>query len=265
MSCTLITGASAGIGQGLAALFAKAGRPLILVARNEARLQATAAELEATHKAQVTLIPMDLAKQGAATKLYKKTKELGLEIDILVNNAAMLSSGNFHTLAATEAEQLMALNITNLVTLTRLCLDDMLSKQHGRILNLSSLAAFQPIPGLACYAASKAFVLSFTEALSEELNDTGVSVTALCPGLTDTHAAAENIRALESVLGNLPELLLADIASVAQSGYDACMQGTVVEVPGIANKATSMLVQMQPKWLLRKLTGIGSRWLSRQN
>ena len=265
MNCTLITGASAGIGKGLAALFAKAGRPLVLVARNEEKLKETAAELEATYSTKATIIPMDLARHGAATQLYKKTKELDLEIDILVNNAATLGSGNFHKLTAPDIEQLLVLNITNLVTLTRLCLDDMLSQQQGRILNLSSLAAFQPIPSLACYAASKAFVLSFTEALSEELNGTGISVTALCPGLTDTAAAAENIRVLEGVLGNLPELLLTDIKSVAQSGYDACMQGTVVEIPGVANKATSILMQMQPKWLVRKLAGMGSRWLAKQN
>ncbi len=259
MGYALITGASAGIGRALAKAFSRAGQPLILVARNQKRLEETSEYLRQNHRVKVECIVMDLSDQGAAARLYEKIA--GFEVDTLVNNAGSFFTGSLMKKSPEELERLVTLNATNLTVLTRLLLNDMLQQGYGRILNVASVAAFSPIPGMACYAASKAFVLYLTEALSEELKDTGVSVTALCPGFTDTEMAQEVMTALEKNFGNLPELFLSTPEQVAQAGYDACMEGRAVEVPGLANKLFSAWSQVQPKWLLRRLTGKASRWL----
>lgn len=263
MSCVLITGASAGIGKALATCFAQQGNDLILVARNRDRLAEVAVELADSYRVRADMVAADLAEPKAAGALYGNIQELQQRVDVLVNNAAAMEMHNFDDIAPEKLERLMTLNMSTLVMLTRLFLPDMLTQAKGHILNVASLAAFQPMPGMACYAASKAFVLSFTEALAEELKDTGVLATVLCPGFTNTDMASAGLEKLRAEFGNLPDLFMAEPASVARAGYDACMKGAVVEVPGLANKALSLWSQTQPRWLLRKLAGASARILSR--
>jgi uncharacterized protein len=150
--------------------------------------------------------------------------------------------------------QLLQHNVVALTTLTRLFLEPMLRRAHGRILNVASISAFAPIPGLALYAASKAFVLSLTEAMSEELKGTGVSITALCPGFTETPMMQQSPRA-----SRLPPIMVMDAVSVAQHGVNACLAGEVVHVPGYANSAFATGVRYLPRALTRTLGGSVSR------
>lgn len=261
MSYVLITGASAGIGQAFAEVFAQAGHPIILVARNQERLTEAADQIKSNYLVDTKTISIDLSDPGAATKLYHKVANFKLEVSTLINNAAAFETGLLADASPDTIERLLTLNISSLTLLTRLFLNDMLERNQGQILNVASVAAFQAMPGMACYAASKAFVLSLTEALSEEFKNSGVSITALCPGFTNTEMASKTVEALESNLGNLPELFLANPRDVAKAGYDACMKGEALKVPGMANKLFSAWSQTQPKWLWRKLSGSAFRWL----
>lgn len=263
MGFALITGASGGIGKAFTDVFAETGKDLILVARNQDRLADVAEQLTDQYGICAETISMDLSDQNAGQKVYEAVKTLGREVDVLVNNAGAFETGDFSDMAVETIERMMLLNTLNLTTLTRLFLDDMLAQRNGHILNVASLAAFQAMPGMACYAASKAFVLSFTEALASELQNTGVSATVLCPGFTNTDMALETLEKLQGSLGNLPDLLMAEAEQVAEAGYDACMRGAAVEVPGWTNKAFSLWSQTQPRWLLRKLAGNASRLFSK--
>ena len=153
------------------------------------------------------------------------------------------------------------LNAATLATLTRLLLPDMLARGSGRILNVASLAAFQAVPALALYAATKAFVLSFSEALAEELRGSGVTVTALCPGFTATDMVQDINH--EGALFDVPRFLQSDVRAVAQQGYDACMAGETVRIPGIANQMSALWTQTQPRALVRTLSGVFGRQLLR--
>lgn len=265
MSLILVTGASGGIGQAMAQIFAKAREDLILVARRKNKLEEFAEELMSDYGIQVDTISMDLSAQDAASTLYEKVQASGREVDILVNNAAAIETGDFADMQPERLEQLITLNISTLTLLTRLFLSDMLARNKGRILNVSSMGAFGPIPGMACYAASKAFVLSFTESLVEELVGTDVTATVLCPGFTKTEMAMDGLKNLSFELGNLPHLFMAEPDKVAQAGVDACLKGVAVEVPGVANKMAFLWNQTQPRWLRRKVAGSASRWLSRMS
>ncbi len=182
----LITGASAGIGLELAKAFAQRGRPLILLARSRERLTEIARELTATQGVQVTILPADLSLPGAGEAAFDALRRDGIAVDILVNNAGVICEGDFARLPLEDPLRLLQINVVALTALTRLFLPPMLERRSGRILNVASIAAFAPVPRIAVYAAAKAYVLSFTEALSEELRDSGVTATALCPGFTDT-------------------------------------------------------------------------------
>jgi short-subunit dehydrogenase len=182
--CALITGASSGIGRELATLFARDGYDLTLVARDRAMLARIGDELTRVHGVAVDVIAQDLSHPNAAAEVYRELKRRSIKIDVLVNNAGFGTYGPFvDSDAATESEMLQ-LNIVALTKLTRLFLEDMLAKREGRILNVASTAAFQPGPLMAVYYASKAYVLSFSEALANELRDSGVTVSTLCPGPT---------------------------------------------------------------------------------
>ncbi|MEM7018349.1 MAG: SDR family oxidoreductase [Pseudomonadota bacterium] len=252
----LITGASAGIGSELAKVFAAHDFDLVLVARSKDKMQKLAREIKTTHGVEVTVIAMDLLGQGAAQELYETVQEENLSIDVLVNNAGLLSFGGFKDMALEEIENIIQLNLMVLTQLTHLFIQDMVAQGAGKILNVASLGGFQPVPSLAAYAAGKAYVLSLTEALSEELRGTGVTLTALCPGLTDTdmvHSAETN--------SNLaaPSVFLMTPEEVARDGYKACMSGQVIKVPGLANQASANWVRMQPRWLVRRLGGLFAR------
>jgi short-subunit dehydrogenase len=247
----LITGASSGIGTELARLFAKHGYQLVIAARREERLNALASELGI--KTTVHPVPVDLAKAKGPQRLIDRITELGIEVDVLVNNAGVISTVPMLDADRRTLTELINLNVRALTELTHHYGRKMAARGYGRVLNVASVASFQPVPGMSVYAASKAFVLSLTESLSEELRGTGVTVTALCPGPTRTEMAA----ALEDA--GLASWFLADAAAVAREGFDACRAGEVIRVPGIANQVLVSWSQYQPRWLVRVLGGMAAR------
>jgi hypothetical protein len=257
----LITGASAGIGAELARIFAEKGHDLVLVARRRERLESLAAELR-DRAVDVAVIAQDLALPGAAANLVGTLEERGFGVDVLVNNAGVAYGGAFAKMGPAKVAELLQLNVAALADLTTRLLPAMLARRSGRILNVSSLSAFQPVPTMALYAASKAFVLSFSESLSEELKGTGVTVTALCPGLTDTDMVAE-ATGVHSGLPEVPKLFVANVRDVALEGYHACMNGQAVRVPGIGNQLGALWSSTAPRWLVRTMGGLVARQLLR--
>jgi len=181
-------------------------------------------------------------------------------IDLLVNNAGVLAHGSFVELPAQRHQQLIDLNVSGLTAMLAAFVPPMVARGQGRVLNVASIAAFQPVPSLASYAATKAYVLSLTESLSEELKGTGVSITALCPGITAT-GMLEQARAEHAELARLPGFVIGSAEAVADEGFEACMQGEVIRVPGVLNLATVLAGRATPKWLLRRVSGALTRQL----
>ncbi len=258
MGRVLITGASAGIGAELARVFAKHGHKLALVARSEDKLKSLAAELKADFQTDAIVVPADLSTAKGVTTVVAALDKRQVEIDILVNNAGVLEVGNFCDTPTDDLLNLVNLNIAALTHLTSLLLPRMVERKLGRVLNVASLAAFQPLPSMGAYAASKAYVLALTEALSEELRGTGVKVTALCPGLTDTDMVA-GIKARSTTAASMPSILISDPKDVAREGYRALMAGRVIHVPGLPNRLSAAWAQITPRWLTRTLTGFAVR------
>lgn len=244
--CALITGASSGIGRELATLFARDGYDLTLVARDRAALARIGDELTRVHGVAVDVIAQDLSRPNAAAEVYRELKRRSIKIDVLVNNAGVGTYGPFADSDAAIEGEMLQLNIVALTQLTRLFLKDMLAKGEGRILNVASTAAFQPGPLMAVYYASKAYVLSFSEALANELRDSRVTVSALCPGPTQTgfrrRARMEESRLFESGV--------MDAATVAAIGYRGLMQGRTVIIPGMKNRLLALAVRFAPRHLV---------------
>jgi short-subunit dehydrogenase len=201
----LITGASSGIGEALAHGFAGAGFDVILVARSEATLKALSQALVAQHGHAAHVLPADLAKRDAAAQLLAAVERNGWTVDVLVNCAGVLEQGAFTSIAPAKHQQIIDLNISGLTAMLSAFVPGMVQRGSGRVLNVASVAAFQPIPTLASYAASKAYVLSLSESLAEELRGTGVTVTALCPGITATNMLTQAAGANDK-LNQLPRL-----------------------------------------------------------
>ena len=260
MDVTLVTGASAGIGQALATECAKDGRDLVLIARGEARLREVGKSLATRYGITAHPIAMDLAAPEAPEALVAAVREKGYRVEMLINNAAAFSRSAFVNTDLGTLKEMLQLNVVNLTLCTHLFLDEMLQANRGYLINVSSLAALQAIPNLACYAASKAYVLSFSEALAMELSHTGIKVCALCPGLTDTEIGQETLAQMPPQLGQLPELALMSTEAVARAGYRACLEGKTLEVPGALNKAVALFGQTQPRRFMRRLLGGASRW-----
>lgn len=216
----LITGATSGIGRELAILFAQEGYRIIIVARNEKRLEETAELLREKGSPFVIPISCDLSVVGNAQQLYSDVSSRNVQIDVLVNDAGAGEHGFFNETSLEEELAIIQLNVASLVQLTKLFMKEMVERNDGKILQLASIASYQPTPLLAVYAATKAFVLSFTDALINELKGTNVTMTALIPGATDTEffarANAEHVKATEH---------LQDPAIVAKVGFDALMKG----------------------------------------
>lgn len=249
----LITGASSGIGYELAKCFARNGHALVLVARSVSVLETLADELKSDHGVSVMVIAKDLAKPNTPEEIYRELGAAGVEIDILVNNAGFGHYGLFRETSLSEELDMVQVNIVALTHLTKLLLPRMVERRRGRILNVASTAAFQPGPMMAVYYASKAYVLSFSEAIREELRGTGVTVTALCPGPTRTafqkNAGIERIR--------LVQWTSMDARQVALLGYHGLMQGKRLVVPGLFNKLTVLGVRLAPRalasWMVRQV------------
>jgi len=246
----LVTGASGGIGEALARLLAAGGANVVLLARSAERLASLAAELSAAHRVQATVLAHDLSAPGAAEAIVAELSTRELTIDILVNNAGFGTYGPFATTSADEELALMQVNIVALTMLTKRLLPSMIERRHGRILNVASTAAFQPGPLMAVYYASKAYVLSLSEALSKETEGTGVTVTCLCPGPTATgfqDRAQMGESKLFSTLG------VAGAAGVARAGYDGMMAGRAIVVPGLTNKIGVQMLRVAPRALVRSM------------
>jgi short-subunit dehydrogenase len=254
----LITGASSGIGEALAKRFAQNGHALVLVARNTARLESLAATLSADYGVKVWVEAADLARPAAAQELGAALRRRRIAIDVLVNNAGVLWQGEFASTPLRQHQEMIDLNVAGLTGMLAQFLPPMCRRGHGHVLNVASIAAFQPIPLLATYAATKAFVLSLTESLAEELKDRGVTVTALCPGITATQMLS-SATAANGRLAKLPGILIGDAEKVADEGYRACMQGEVIRVPGAVNQAVTLASRATPKWLLRRVVGTLAR------
>ena len=254
----LITGASSGIGEALTHNFADYGHDLVLVARSEDKLKALAAALEAEHSVKVLVLPADLSEPDAVEKLVATVKRRRRVPDVLVNCAGVLEQKHFVKMKPAGHQAIIDLNISALTAMLAHLLPLMAARGTWRVLNVASIAAFQPIPLLATYAASKAYVLSLTESLSEELKGTGVTMTALCPGITATNMLNVATDA-NGQLAKLPDFLIGNVDDVAQDGFDACMRGDVICVPGVINRAAMLASRSTPKWLLRRVGGYLAR------
>jgi short-subunit dehydrogenase len=238
----LVTGGTSGIGYELAKLLAHDGYNLVIVARSSDRLLEVSDELQDLG-IDVLLLDKDLSDPAAARQIYHELKEQGIQIDVLINNAAQGQRGKFHEVPLERHLEIMQLNMTSLVSLTRLFLDDMVSRNNGKILNLASVVSKTPAPEFCVYAASKAFILSFSEALSKELENTKITITALIPGRTDTDFfhKADMVDTKE-----YQDHSLADPAEVAKDGYEALMSGDHRVVSGVKNKVMVGMMNSMP-------------------
>jgi hypothetical protein len=239
----LITGGSTGIGLELAKIFAENGHNLILVARDNGELQAAKSQLN-VNDIDVVTISKDLFEPDAAFELYDEIKQKGLDVAILVNDAGQGQYGLFAETDIQRDLEIVQLNILSLLTLTKLFLKDMLDRGEGKILNLSSIASKAPGPWNSVYHGTKAFVQSFTEAIRSELKDSGVSVTALLPGATDTDFFNKAGMQDSKIMQDKDKL--ADPAKVAKDGYDALMAGDNKVISGMKNKMTVGMSNIMP-------------------
>lgn len=254
----LVTGASSGIGETLAGCFAAAKHDVILVARNEGKLKALAEKLAAQHGVAVSVQPADLSQPGAAEKLLAALSRKQSSVDVLVNCAGVLEQGAFTAIDQAKHQAIIDLNISGLTAMLSAFVPGMVERGRGRVLNVASVASFQPVPTLASYAASKAYVLSLSESLSEELRDTGVTVTTLCPGITATNMLTQAAGANDKV-GQLPGFLIGEVQQVADQAFAATMRGDAICVPGIINQAAMIASRGTPKWLVRRIGGLLGR------
>jgi hypothetical protein len=248
----LITGASSGIGKALANQFAQDGYQLVLAARGVAKMQSLADELQRQFKVSVTVIGADLETHDGAARLHADIKARGIVLSALVNNAGYGAFGEFKDSALVSAVAMMQLNMNTVVVLTKLFLPDLLATR-GKILNTASTAAFQPGPYMAVYYATKSFVLSFSEAIACELEDTGVTVTALCPGPTASGFQDK------AELGNsalIKGKKLPTSEEVAALGYRAMQRGQRVYIPGFVNWAMAQSMRFTPRNLATKVVKI---------
>ncbi len=247
----LVTGASAGLGAGFARRFAEARRHVALVARRTDRLDALAKELSAAHGVQAIPLAYDLQDPAAPGALVAELERRGYAIDLLVNNAGFGARGEF---ASADRERLLGmvdLNVRSLVDLTHRVLPGMIARRRGGILNLASTAAFQPGPYMAVYYATKAFVLSWSEALHEELKPHGIHVSALCPGPTDTEFG--EIAGMKDT--PMFRMLAADADAVVRDGIAGLRGNVAVKVSGVVNAVMAQSIRISPRFLARRLAG----------
>jgi short-subunit dehydrogenase len=241
----LITGATSGLGYEFVKLFANDGYNLVLVARNEKKLE----EIKQSYtNIEVTIIPKDLSGRGAAKVVFEEMENRGIDIDVLVNNAGFGLMGKFDELDIQKQLNMIQLNVSALTELTYYCLQKMKQRNSGKILNVASTAAFQPGPLMAVYYATKAFVLSFSEALVEELSGSSITVTTLCPGATKTNFGS--VASVESTK-MFSKAMASDL--VAKSGYEALMRGKRVIITGGLNKAGALGAKFMPRSIAAKI------------
>lgn len=251
----LITGGSVGIGAALAEVFAGRGHDLILVSRNRETLEARGRAIRERFGVEVVCLPEDLADSQGPRRLFEAVAGGGLDVHYLVNNAGVGVYGKF---AATDLDaelKMIQLNVSSVVDLTKRFLPSMIARRRGRILNIASTAAFVPGPWMSVYFATKAFLLSFSQAIDYELKPNGITVTTLCPGPTESEfkvrAGSERSRLFEAFVMDAPR--------VARVGYDAMMQGKPVAIPGLRNKLIPVAARMTPRPLIAALSHRAAR------
>lgn len=247
----LLTGASEGIGLELAKIFATNGDRLILIARNQKKLVEVSQILNSL--TEVIIIEKDLSKIGAAKEIYDEIRLKGEHIDILVNNAGMGLQGYFHQLSEQEQLRMIQLNIITLTELTHLCIQDMLKNGYGRIMNIASISSFIATPSMVVYGATKAYVLSFSEALNIELQNKGdFAVTVVCPGPTKTNFSKNNnmnqLDQIASMVGTRPE-------KVAEMAYNSLKRKKNTNIPGKRYKVAIISMRFLPRYLVQFLIG----------
>lgn len=248
----LITGASSGIGYELSKVFAKKGYHLVLVSRNEEKLNSISQDIKKQHDIQVKVVPKDLFKSSAPRELYDEVAGVGISIDVLVNNAGIGVYGRFIDSSMEDLGDLIQLNITSLTALCKLFGADMVKKGSGGIINVASTAAFQAGPFMGTYYASKAYVLIFSEALRNELKKDNVTVTVLCPGPTKTEFFKRgDMTGIK--LERIPFIM--SPAKVAETGFSGFLKGKTIVIPGLINKLLTFSVRLGPR---RAVTAISS-------
>ncbi len=246
----LVTGASSGIGMAFARALHARGERLILVARRRERLESLAADLGG--EAHATVVAQDLTAPEAAERLLREMRARGFVVDLLVNNAGVGHTSGLHRQPAEVVRAMVDLNVRALTELTRAFLPDMVARRRGRIVNVASNAAFQPIPYMAVYAATKAYVLSFTEALATELRGTGVQVQALCPGITATEflEVAQTHRGL--LVTRMPMMSAEDVVASSLRGLD---RGRLRVIAGLPNRVLAAFQAFVPRGIVRRIAG----------
>lgn len=251
MATALITGASNGIGLELAKIHASNGGDLVLVARNKSKLDDLKTELERQYQVKVYTIGKDLSANNSAQEVYVETTKQNFQIDYLINNAGFGDFGMFVETDWNKELQMINLNITTLTQFTKLYLKDMVKRRNGKIMNVASTAAFQSGPTMAVYYATKAYVLSFSEAIDNEVSDKGVSVTTLCPGATESgFQAAAAMEESALVKGKK----LPSAKEVAEYGYASMMKGKTVAIHGLMNWIMANSVRFLPRAMVVKTT-----------
>lgn len=248
----LITGASSGIGLEFAKLFAQDGYNLVLVARRKQHLERIANEISKKYEITVTIIIKDLSSSSSPREIFDELKAKSIHVDILVNNAGAQVYGKFQSTDFEKQLQLIQTNLTSLTHLTHLAITEMLKHGYGKILNVGSTGSFAPGPLNAVYCATKAYVLSFSEAISSDLAGTGISVTVLCPGATKSEFA-EKAKLTNTRLFNS---FVMTSEKVAKIGYKALFKGKTVVVAGLYNKLMIFSLRLSPRWMVLKLSKI---------
>lgn len=244
MKTALITGASGGLGAELARIHASKGDNLVLVARGKEKLNTLKNELEKQYAISVHVIVRDLSEQSAPQEVFSELQTQRIRIDYLINNAGFGDFGLFAECDWKKQEQMINLNVMVLTHFTRLFLPEMIKHKFGKVLNIASTAAFQPGPTMSVYFASKAFVLSFSEAIANELKGTGITITTLCPGATETgFKSAASLDSSNLFKGSR----IANPKEVAEFGYRAMMKGKTVAVHGFVNLLISQSVRFIPR------------------
>jgi short-subunit dehydrogenase len=255
MKTTLITGASSGIGEEFARQLAARGENVALVARSEAKLRALCDELGRTHKVDAQYVVQDLAEDGAAAKLYAETKRRGLSVETLINNAGFGAMGDFANLDVERALQMIDLNVKALTALAFYYLAPMRERRSGTIINVASTAAFQGVPYMAVYAATKAFVLSLSEALWEENRAYNIHVMALCPGVTETNF----FEAAQSGKGRPPMRVAQTPKEVVETALRGLKRGRSHVISGWANYFMTEAERLAPRSLVARVVGKAMR------
>ena len=251
MAAALITGASSGLGEEFAIQLAREKHDLVLVARREDRLRDVADRARGLGAGKVTVISSDLGRAAASDDLFKQVSAAGIAVDYLVNNAGFGTRGRFDKVPLDREIEEINLNVNALVALTHLFLPAMVAAKNGTIINVASTAAFQPVPWMATYAATKAFVLSFSEALSTELQGTGVTVMALCPGPTRTEF--QQVASVEHT--GVPSFAYMDAPTVVRQAIESAKRGKAVRINGIINTIMAQTTRFAPRALVRRISG----------